>query len=175
MVDSRQWMGPLVVVVLILAAAYLIAYPLIPTRTGSTTTITQVQAGLSSSARPYTVNIAYKAGVGFYLVNGSGFALYFRTNDPGNGSSTCTGSCVTFWPLFHAAGPLSLPPNLDESDFGNATRSDGKLQTTYYGYPLYYFINDKAPGQVSGQGKNDFYACCSIVSVSSTSTTSSTG
>jgi predicted lipoprotein with Yx(FWY)xxD motif len=39
-----------------------------------------------------------------------------------------------------------------EGDFGAITREDGKRQTTYKGWPLYYYAGDKAPGDVLGQG-----------------------
>ena len=181
MVDSRSWIGPMVVVVLVLAAAYLIAYPVISTRSTVSTSAstvnvasTSVSAGTAGSSGPYSVNLAYKDGIGFYLVDSSGVTLYIRDTDPGNGTSTCTGSCVVFWPLFYTRlGSLNLPSNLSASSFANVTRPDGKLQTSFHGYPLYYYAKDKAPGQVGGQDKNDFYACCSIPSASSS--TNSTG
>jgi len=37
-------------------------------------------------------------------------------------------------------------------DFGTITREDGKKQTTFRGYPLYYWAGDKAPGDTKGQG-----------------------
>jgi len=37
------------------------------------------------------------------------------------------------------------------SDFANITRADGKPQTTYKGWPLYYFKNDVAPGDLKGE------------------------
>jgi len=199
MVDSRAWIGPLVVVVLILAAGYLVAYPTLAsesqtqspapsveqtrtvtvTATGAsptasvaqTSTVTVTATGPSTTT--YTVNLAYKAGIGFYLVDSSGLTLYYRTTDPGNGTSTCTGGCVTFWPVFYAGpGPIVLPSNLSASSFGNVTRPDGKLQTSFDGYPLYYFPTDKAPVHITGEGKSNFYACCTIPATTSSVTTS---
>ena len=40
----------------------------------------------------------------------------------------------------------------DAADQHESTREDGKRQTTYKGWPLYYFAGDKAPGDVLGQG-----------------------
>jgi hypothetical protein len=39
---------------------------------------------------------------------------------------------------------------------GTTTRADGTQQVTYNGHPLYYFMNDKAPGDARGQGINRF-------------------
>jgi predicted lipoprotein with Yx(FWY)xxD motif len=166
-VDYKAWLGPLAVAILILEAGYAVAYPLSSsTQTGALATF--------STGQQYTVSLAYKAGIGFYLVNASGFTLYFRATDPGNGSSTCTGGCVGFWPLFNAgSGTIKLPPLLSSTSFGTATRSDGLKQTTFDGYPLYYYVKDTAPGETNGQGKGNFYVCCSILNSSTTSTTSS--
>ena len=35
-------------------------------------------------------------------------------------------------------------------------RSDGKLQVTYGGKPLYYYVGDRKPGQVLCQNVNEF-------------------
>jgi predicted lipoprotein with Yx(FWY)xxD motif len=163
MVDLKSWTGPLVVVVLIVAAGYVVANPLSPANTSFRGTV---------STTKYSVNLATNADVGPYLVNGSGFTLYFLEKDPANGTSTCFGGCVTFWPLFYAGDKLTLPPNLNASNFGIATRSDGHEQSTFDGHPLYYFVKDTVPGQISGQGDNDFYVCCSIIHASTTSSSS---
>jgi predicted lipoprotein with Yx(FWY)xxD motif len=152
------------------ATGYLLAFP--PSGSAHGSTITQfTTVTLSASSGHYTVDLAYKTGFGFYLTNSSGFTLYFRSTDPGNGSSTCYGGCVTAWPLFYAGtGAISVPPGLSASSFGTATRSDGRKQTTYNGYPLYYYVNDKSAGEVTGEGVADFYTCCSVVSTLSTAT-----
>jgi predicted lipoprotein with Yx(FWY)xxD motif len=150
------------IVLIIIAAAGFGLYAT-QTATTSTETSTSTTTTTATATGPFTVNLAYKASTGFYLTNATGFTLYFRETDSGNGTSTCTGGCVTAWPLFYAApGTITLPPGLNASSFGVATRTDGLKQTTYDGYPLYYFVNDKAPGQIAGQGKGGFYPCCSV-------------
>ena len=44
----------------------------------------------------------------------------------------------------------------DASLLGTTTRTDGKVEVTYAGHPLYYFIQDKAAGDATGQGVNGF-------------------
>jgi predicted lipoprotein with Yx(FWY)xxD motif len=56
------------------------------------------------------------------------------------------------WPIF-PAGARVLAPGLDDSAFGAIQRSDGTWQTTYFGWPLYYYKTDLLLGQVAGQGK----------------------
>ena len=38
--------------------------------------------------------------------------------------------------------------------FGTITRSDGSVQATFDGHPLYTFVGDTAPGQANGNGLN---------------------
>ena len=42
----------------------------------------------------------------------------------------------------------------DQALLGTITRSDGTMQVTYNGWPLYYWAQDKAPGDTTGQGVN---------------------
>ena len=39
---------------------------------------------------------------------------------------------------------------------GGFTRADARPQTTYDGRPLYYYEDDKKPGDIEGQGKLEF-------------------
>jgi len=51
---------------------------------------------------------------------------------------------------------MCVSPNIPE-DFGTITREDGKKQTTFRGYPLYYWGGDKAQGDTAGQGVNNVW------------------
>jgi predicted lipoprotein with Yx(FWY)xxD motif len=158
----RPWVGPLMVVVLVLTAGYVVANTLYPD-TGLRGTI--------SSTR-YSVGVATNPQIGRYLVNATGFTLYYYVKDSANGTSACYGGCVAFWPLFYAGEELTLPPGLSASSFGLATRTDGQKPSTFDGHPLYYFVKDTAPGPITGQGDHDFYVCCSGVNSSETSSVS---
>ena len=49
---------------------------------------------------------------------------------------------------------------------GTTTRTDGKVEVTYAGHPLYYFIQDKKAGDTTGQGVNGFGALWWVLSPS---------
>jgi predicted lipoprotein with Yx(FWY)xxD motif len=96
-----------------------------------------------------------KDGVGSYLADAKGMTLYwFKKDSPGK--SACAGPCVERWPIYYrdavAAGEGTKP-----EDFGTITREDGKKQTTFRGYPLYYWAGDKAKGDTTGQGVNNVW------------------
>jgi len=141
----------------------------------TTSTVTSISAVVSG----FSVNIAYKAGLGFYLVNGNGTTLYFRTlDDHNNGTSTCTDVCVDVWPVFYTSH-LTVAPGLNASAFTIVTRSDGKQQIDYNGWPLYYYAQDKGPGDTAGQGIGGVWFVYSLpvpsqFTTSTTTTTSST-
>jgi predicted lipoprotein with Yx(FWY)xxD motif len=89
---------------------------------------------------------------GTVLVNAKGRTLYWFAIDTPT-ASKCTGSCATYWPPVigkpTAAAGTSLPMHL-----GSITRSNGQVQATYDGHPLYTYVGDTAPGQIKGNGQN---------------------
>ena len=95
---------------------------------------------------------AVKLSAGNYIVDDKGRTLYFFTRDVA-GDSKCTGGCLNSWPVFYQE-QVSVSPGLLSSDFGTITRDDGKKQTTYKGWPLYYFSSDANPGDTKGEGVN---------------------
>jgi predicted lipoprotein with Yx(FWY)xxD motif len=96
------------------------------------------------------VKIMEKETVGKYLADGKGVTLYQYARD-GKDSSNCIEGCAINWPPFHT-DPAAVGKGLEKEDFAVITRSDGRKQTTYKGMPLYYFKNDKYPGDTFGQG-----------------------
>jgi len=85
-----------------------------------------------------------------YLTDSNGLTLYYFTKDS-NGQSACYGKCADAWPVFYEPN-ITLPPGVDAEDFGTITRTDGTKQTTYYGWPLYYWFKDKVAGDMTGEG-----------------------
>jgi predicted lipoprotein with Yx(FWY)xxD motif len=85
-----------------------------------------------------------------YLTDDNGMTLYYFTLDT-NGQSACYGGCADAWPVFYAASVTVSDP-LKASDFDTIARTDGSKQTTYKGWPLYYWAQDKVPGDMTGEG-----------------------
>jgi len=103
----------------------------------------------------HAVKVQEKQGIGSYLTDTEGKTLYwFKKDSPGK--SACTGPCLEKWPEYYRETVVP-PKGVEASDFGTITREDGKKQTTFRGYPLYYWANDKQPGDTTGQGVNDVW------------------
>ena len=84
------------------------------------------------------------------LTNGKGFTLYWFAPDTST-KSNCNGSCATYWPPVQ--GPATAGAGVT-GKLATITRSDGSMQATYNGHPLYTYVGDKAPGQDKGNGLN---------------------
>ncbi len=105
----------------------------------------------------YSVNITSDKTLGNYLVNETGFSLYYFMKDaPGNGTSTCYDQCATNWPPLYIEN-LTLPEGLNATDFTTIERTDGAKQTAFKGWPLYFYIKDKKAGDVLGQNVNKIW------------------
>lgn len=87
--------------------------------------------------------------LGKVMAGDGGKTLYFFARDVA-GDANCTGSCITTWPIFYKETP-TLGAGLKASDFATITRSDGSKQTTYKGWPLYYYQKDVNAGDVTGE------------------------
>lgn len=96
--------------------------------------------GPGPSTPTVKVKLGTSATLGKYLTDADGNALYLFSNDVA-GLNTCTGGCAANWPVY-SAGSLAadnLGEGLSLGDFGTVP---GGTQTTYKGWPLYYY----APG-----------------------------
>jgi len=104
----------------------------------------------------HDLNVVPDASLGPILTDAGGYTVYLFTNDEqGAGTSSCDGDCLAAWP---AVGELTSPSGaIDSSLVGSIERSDGTIQATYNGWPLYTFASDEAPGDTNGQGVNDVW------------------
>jgi predicted lipoprotein with Yx(FWY)xxD motif len=103
----------------------------------------------ASSAGGATVNMTTINGTAV-LTNSSGKTMYWFAPDTST-TSKCTGSCATYWPP--VTGPVTAGSGVTGT-LGTITRSDGTMQATYDGHPLYTYVGDTAAGQAKGNGLN---------------------
>ena len=110
--------------------------------------------GIVAAASTQAVEGRVIAGHGTLLVASSNqMTVYtFDKDVAGSGASTCTGGCLTNWPaLTVATGDTPTGGSGVTGTLGTIVRTDnGAIQVTYNGLPLYFFINDKAPGDTLG-------------------------
>ncbi|HWX10209.1 MAG TPA: hypothetical protein VNY33_09530 [Gaiellaceae bacterium] len=98
-----------------------------------------------------------KSPLGRIIVDAKGLTLYDFVQDKGM-MSTCYGACAALWPPLITNGKPIAGPGVHASLLGTTKRKDGKLEVTYGGRPLYYFVSDTKPGQTTGQGITQFGA-----------------
>ena len=108
-------------------------------------------------ATPNMVRLAEDATHGKILTDKDGMSLYFFSKDVA-GAALCDagGDCIKKWPVFYSE-TLTLDAGLEKSDFATITRADGAKQTTYKGWPLYFFLNDAKAGDVNGENVNEVW------------------
>jgi predicted lipoprotein with Yx(FWY)xxD motif len=91
-------------------------------------------------------------------------ALYLFTRER-TSRSRCYGDCAKAWPPFLTKGSPRARGGAKSSLLGTTRRRDGKLQVTYHGRPLYYYVDD-GPGQVLCQDVVEFGGTWLVVSPS---------
>ena len=80
------------------------------------------------------------------LTDANGMTLYIFDKDTA-GVSNCYDTCAEKWPPLFADD--SAAP---EGDFTVVERTDGTKMWAYKGMPLYYWVEDMAPGDIKGDG-----------------------
>ncbi|WP_210335311.1 hypothetical protein [Microvirga sp.] len=105
-------------------------------------------AALAQTAAPAKVADTSK---GKALVDAKGMTLYTFDRDAA-GKSACNGQCAQNWPPLMAAANASA-----SGDWSVVTRDDGSKQWAYKGKPLYLWVKDTKPGEVTGDGVNNVW------------------
>jgi predicted lipoprotein with Yx(FWY)xxD motif len=77
------------------------------------------------------------------LANAKGLTLYWFAPDTA-AKSACLGTCASYWPP--VKGPATAGPGVT-GKLATITRSDGSVQATYDGHPLYTYVGDGAQGK----------------------------
>jgi predicted lipoprotein with Yx(FWY)xxD motif len=95
------------------------------------------------------------SNLGRILVDAKGKTLYMWAHDK-SAKSTCNGDCAAYWPPLVTHGRPLAGAGAHANLLGASRRSDGRMQVTYAGHPLYYFVQDARAGQTKGEGLTGF-------------------
>ena len=125
----------------------------VTTTTGATATTEGATTTEAAAAGGASIAVAANE-LGDILQDGEGRTLYLFNPDA-QGDPTCYDDCADAWPAL--VGEVAAGDGVDASLLGTATRTDGGVQVTYNGWPLYYFSGDVAPGDTNGQALNDVW------------------
>lgn len=109
----------------------------------------------ASDVKPSITLVVRDSKLGSIITDDKGMTLYIFTPDARN-VSNCEGACLNVWPPVmlktgETLGSVGVDGSLRRSKLGVAMRFDGSRQVTYNGFPLYWWVRDKTPGDVTGQ------------------------
>lgn len=118
-----------------------------------------VAVALASGGSATTVASASNAKLGKrVVVNTQGRTLYALSPETSHHLLCTSGECLKFWPPLTVASSktkLKAGPGV-QGHLGILHRSDGKLQVTLRGMPLYRFSHDHGKGEANGEGVESF-------------------
>lgn len=109
-----------------------------------------------------TVMVTENDTLGKILTDDKGMTLYLFTNDTQGtgdtaGTSNCYDKCAVNWPPLLTSGDAVAGEGANADLLGTTERKDGTSQVTYNGWPLYYWFQDKNPGDATGQGVGEVW------------------
>jgi predicted lipoprotein with Yx(FWY)xxD motif len=107
--------------------------------------------GTDAAMTPF-VQVAHSEEFGEILVDSQCRALYAFTQDV-DGEPTCVDDCAEAWPplIVEDRTTTFFPDYLDPELFTGVDHPEGE-QVKFGDWPLYYFAQDTAPGDLNGQG-----------------------
>lgn len=83
---------------------------------------------------------------GRVIADGKGEAFYLFDKEDTK-KAECYGACASVWPPVLTKGRPVADKGIAQNLLGTTKRGDGKLQVTYAGHPLYYYVDD-SPGTI---------------------------
>lgn len=134
------------------------------TATASSSSTTSATTSASASVAPPTSRHAGKpkqvavmsSQYGDIINAPGGHALYVFTRDQRGQGSTCYDACARKWPPFLVRRAPVARNAVQQRLLGTLRRRDGRIQATYSGRPLYFYVGERDPGEVLCQGVNEF-------------------
>jgi predicted lipoprotein with Yx(FWY)xxD motif len=131
-----------------------------------------IAAGGAGAASALVVSTTKNATYGTILVSGKTVYTLKPSKAP------CGTSCLKVWPeLLLPKGVTSATAGsgVNAASLGTIKRKGGALQVTYAGKPLYWFAEDKGPGQVNGNLKDKWGAWAVVVTAKPSGSSSNSG
>lgn len=122
---------------------------------GGTSTATTAEAAPNPEEGATFVSVAAVPSLGRVLVDSSGLTLYDFHKDQGT-ESACYGECAKVWPPLLTDGEPHASNGAIPGKLGTTERSDGTVQVTYAGHPLYTYAEDRKPGDANGNDIDSF-------------------
>jgi predicted lipoprotein with Yx(FWY)xxD motif len=83
---------------------------------------------------------------GRVIADGKGEAFYLFDKEDSK-KPQCYGACAQVWPPVLTKGKPMAGSGVKQGLLGTTKRKNGKLQVTYAGQPLYYYVDD-SPGTI---------------------------
>jgi predicted lipoprotein with Yx(FWY)xxD motif len=121
--------------------------------TSTTTSASSGAPGSATLTAPGGVLGVATTSLGPVLVDGQGLTVYLLTADS-PGHSTCSSTCLPYWAPVNGPAPASVKGITAALSVTKAT--SGTSMVTAAGWPLYTFVKDNAPGDVTGEGVKSF-------------------
>ena len=140
---------------------------LVASACGSTTANSGAPAAPTSASTGGVLSVR-TTSLGPVLVDSNGLTVYLLTADT-PGHSSCSATCLQYWPLVPGTSVATVKGI--SAPLAEAKASSGAAILTAGGWPLYTFVKDKAPGDVTGQGVKTFGGTWYAVSPSGTAVT----
>jgi len=118
-------------------------------------TVTVAAHGSTTKSKQVVVSTRNVKGLGTILVNAQGRTLYMFVPDKQK-KVTCMGVCAQVWPPLKAAKGDTLVAKgaAQKKLLGMDKNPSGGYVVTYAKWPLYTYVSDTKPGDVTGQGLN---------------------
>jgi predicted lipoprotein with Yx(FWY)xxD motif len=135
----------------------------------STVVVASAGAASTHKAKRVVISTANNAQLGTILVSGK---TVYTLSKP-----KCTGTCLTIWPavvLPRGVKKATAGVGVTATKLGVMRRAHGIRQVTYSGKPLYWFVEDTAPGQVLGNNVSDQWGTWSVFVTAAPATTAPT-
>jgi len=122
----------------------------------ATTALSPTAEPVAEEVEEAELSVASDPDLGEFLVGNNDMTLYMFTNDEPN-TVNCAGDCLVQWPPLITQGEPVLGEGVDPNLIGTAELPDGQMIVTYNEMPLYYWINDREPGDTTGQAVGDVW------------------